>query len=249
MSNIVLKNSAIEKALIEGDLSQLSVDDRLAYYNQVCKSVGLNPITQPFSYIKLNGKLVLYALKAASDQLRRLHSVSINITSRESIEGVYVVTAKAKDASGREDESTGAVTTANLKGDALANAFMKAETKAKRRVTLSICGLGMLDETEVDSIEGAQKLRDVGPGGPKQDPPKEPPKEKPVEAKPAGEIKNEAPISMHELGVLYEKAYSAKGISRDRFNEMIFERFGVERGTDLKKWHFEQIIKGLEGKG
>jgi hypothetical protein len=29
---------------------------------------------------------------------------------------------------------------------------MKAETKAKRRVTLSICGLGMLDESEVESL-------------------------------------------------------------------------------------------------
>jgi phage tail sheath protein FI len=29
---------------------------------------------------------------------------------------------------------------------------MKAETKAKRRVTLSICGLNMLDESEVESI-------------------------------------------------------------------------------------------------
>jgi len=35
---------------------------------------------------------------------------------------------------------------------------MRAETKAKRRVTLSICGLGMLDETEVDSIPGAAKI-------------------------------------------------------------------------------------------
>jgi hypothetical protein len=37
----------------------------------------------------------------------------------------------------------------------LANALMKAETKSKRRVTLSICGLGFLDETEADSIPGA----------------------------------------------------------------------------------------------
>ena len=29
---------------------------------------------------------------------------------------------------------------------------MKCETKAKRRVTLSICGLGMLNETEVETI-------------------------------------------------------------------------------------------------
>jgi hypothetical protein len=50
------------------------------------------------------------------------------------------------------------VATVGLKGDALANALMKAETKSKRRVTLSICGLGMLDETEVDTIPDARKV-------------------------------------------------------------------------------------------
>jgi len=40
-------------------------------------------------------------------------------------------------------------------GEARANLMMKAETKAKRRVTLSICGLGMLDETEVESLPPA----------------------------------------------------------------------------------------------
>src|SRR6185312_3719783 len=42
---------------------------------------------------------------------------------------------------------------------------MKAETKAKRRVTLSICGLGMLDETEVDSIPDARRVQDIDTGG------------------------------------------------------------------------------------
>ncbi len=39
-----------------------------------------------------------------------------------------------------------------MTADDLANAMMKAETKAKRRVTLSICGLGMLDETEMATV-------------------------------------------------------------------------------------------------
>ena len=43
-----------------------------------------------------------------------------------------------------------------LKGEAHANAVLKAVTKAKRRVTLSICGLGWLDETEVESIPDVQ---------------------------------------------------------------------------------------------
>jgi hypothetical protein len=41
-------------------------------------------------------------------------------------------------------------------GDVLANALMKAETKAKRRVTLSLAGLGWLDETELDTIPGVR---------------------------------------------------------------------------------------------
>jgi hypothetical protein len=57
---------------------------------------------------------------------------------------------------GRMDESTGVVTLGNARGDNLCNAMMKAETKAKRRVTLSICGLSMLDETEVETVPGAQ---------------------------------------------------------------------------------------------
>src|SRR5690606_25662498 len=40
-----------------------------------------------------------------------------------------------------------------LKGEALANLRMKAVTKAKRRVTLSICGLGILDESELDTLQ------------------------------------------------------------------------------------------------
>lgn len=150
-------NTAImERVLLAGDLSKLSAPDRLFYYGKVCESVGLNPLTRPFDYLTLNGKMVLYAKRDATDQLRRIHGVSVTIKARDNMEGVYIVTANAKDKTGREDESTGAVSVQGLKGDALANALMKAETKAKRRVTLSICGLGMLDETEIETIPGAR---------------------------------------------------------------------------------------------
>lgn len=151
--------SAIEQVLITGDLAKLSSEQRVVYYNRVCQSLGLNPFTKPFDYISLNGKLRLYALKDCADQLRRLYSVSIRITARDYHGDVYIVTAQASLPDGRCDESTGAVTTGNLKGEALANALMKAETKAKRRATLSIVGLGMLDENETDTIRGAQRVR------------------------------------------------------------------------------------------
>lgn len=150
-------NAALmERVLLAGDLSKLSTSDRLFYYGKVCESVGLNPLTRPFDYLTLNGKMVLYAKRDATDQLRRIHGVSVTIKARDRIEeGVYIVTANARDKNGREDESTGAVNIKGLAGDPLANALMKAETKAKRRVTLSICGLGMLDETEIETIPGA----------------------------------------------------------------------------------------------
>src|SRR5690606_8779893 len=62
----------------------------------------------------------------------------------------------AKDRNGRVDSDTGAVPIAGLKGEAKANAILKAITKAKRRVTLSMVGLGMLDESEVETIPGAR---------------------------------------------------------------------------------------------
>jgi hypothetical protein len=39
-----------------------------------------------------------------------------------------------------------------LTGKDLENALMRAETKAKRRVTLSICGLGIMDEIELEEV-------------------------------------------------------------------------------------------------
>lgn len=139
------------------DLAELSTEQRADYYQRVCESLGLNPLTKPFEYLTLNGKLRLYALRDCTDQLRRLHGISIYIANREKMGDIYIVTARAKDRTGREDESTGAVALGTLKGDALANALMKCETKAKRRVTLSIAGLGWLDETELETIpQGGQ---------------------------------------------------------------------------------------------
>ena len=137
----------------------------------VCKSVGLNPLTKPFEYILLNGKLTLYALRACTDQLRAIHGVSVEEMTESERDGVFVVTAKVKDKAGRTDISKGAVSIGNLKGDALCNALMKCETKAKRRATLSVCGLGFLDESEIETIPDSAKAgsRDATP---KREPPK-----------------------------------------------------------------------------
>ena len=156
--------TVMESVLLMGDLSKLQPTDRVRYYKAVCDSLHLNPLTKPFDYINLNGKLTLYAKKDCTDQLRAIHGISITFPAREVIEGCYVVTARAMNPAGRGDESTGAVAIDGLKGEARANALMKAETKAKRRVTLSICGLGFPDESEIDSIPNARRV-DVDDNG------------------------------------------------------------------------------------
>jgi hypothetical protein len=119
--------------------------------------MGLDPFTKPFDILRLNGKEVLYCTRSGTQQLNKLHKVSHLITSRDTNAdaGVYIVTSKASLPDGRCTESIGAVNIAGLKGEAYANAIMKAETKAKRRATLDLLGLGVLDESEADSIPNA----------------------------------------------------------------------------------------------
>lgn len=144
----------MESVILNGDISKLTPAERVQYYKAVCDSVGLNPLTQPLAYIVLNGKSVLYATKNATDQLRAIHNVSVvpGSTLTKKIDDVYIVTVDMRDGNGRMDSATGAVNVKGLSGDALANAVMKCETKAKRRCTLSLCGLGILDETELETI-------------------------------------------------------------------------------------------------
>ena len=153
----------LEQVLISGDLKSLTSEQRVVYYRGTCASLGLNYLTKPFEYIALNGKLQLYALKNATDQIRSQRHIDVKIISREKIDDLYIVTARATEnldrVDMRSDESIGAVSIAGKKGDELANAFMKAETKAKRRATLSLCGLGLLDETEIETVKDARRVK------------------------------------------------------------------------------------------
>jgi len=150
-------DQAIDAMVVHGDWAKLTPVQRAGVYNQLCESVGLNPLTRPLDFLVLNGRLTLYANKNCGEQLRRVHRVSVTILCRETKDDIHTVHVRATDGFNRQDESIGSVylkdrNGKDLKGEDLANAFMKCETKAKRRVSLSLCGLGMLDETEVEDI-------------------------------------------------------------------------------------------------
>lgn len=138
------------------------------YYKRVCHSLGLNPLTSPFTYILFRegdsspAKLQLYANKDCAAQLRKIHRVSIIPPLRREIrDEMCMVEADLRDGHGKTDTATGVVALYKYKegkritltGREWANAVMKTETKAKRRGTLSICGLAFLDESELDTME------------------------------------------------------------------------------------------------
>lgn len=143
----------IESVVVGGDLSKLTPIARITYYKRVCDSLGLNPLTKPFDYIVLNGKLTLYARKDCTQQLCKIHKISTEVVKKEKIENIYVVTVRAKIGD-RCSEDDGAVDINGLSGDKLCNAMMKAVTKAKRRAVLGICGLGHIDESETGTTDG-----------------------------------------------------------------------------------------------
>ena len=155
--NEVMNSNILEDVVIKGDLSKLTPEQRVQYYKMTCDSLGLNPLTRPFDYIVLNGKLTLYAKKDATDQLRSLKGVSIDDVDLKEVGDNFIVKVKGHDASGRSDVEIGVVRKSDMQGNT-ANAQMKAVTKAKRRLTLSLCGLGWLDETEVETIPDAKPV-------------------------------------------------------------------------------------------
>jgi hypothetical protein len=153
-----MTSDTLLRVVAGGDISSLSAAQKVAYYNARCEAAGLDPRAQPFAFVKLNGKEVLYALKAASDQLAAKHGIRLAIVSQTTEEGIRVVTVKATARDGRETEEIGAVSIKGLQGDALCNALMKCVTKAKRRAVLSLAGLGMLDEEELDTIPSVRTV-------------------------------------------------------------------------------------------
>jgi hypothetical protein len=147
----------LEKVLVGGDLSKLTASQRLDYYRQVCQTMNLNPLSRPFEYITLKGKLMLYAKKDATDQLRKIHAVSIDdIKITDDEDGITVI-VKGHDKDGRSDVEIGCVSKDDKTWN-VQNLKMKAVTKAKRRLTLSLCGLGWLDETEIETIPDAKPV-------------------------------------------------------------------------------------------
>ena len=162
MMDASTQSKLAESLVMRGDISGLTAPQRVQYYLHTCAELGLNPNAQPFAFLKLNGKEVMYPTRGATDQLARIHQVN-----REIIDGPKVIdlagtkllyaVCRASLPSGRIETSTAAVPIPSG-AEPVANAVMKVETKARRRATLAILGLALTDESEMDTIPAAARV-------------------------------------------------------------------------------------------
>jgi hypothetical protein len=171
--------AVIDQAVMLGDMSKMPPGMRLDFYKAVCLSVGLNPLTQPFTVLKRqDGTTWLYANSSCTQQLASLYRVSFRDVEREHVtilgDPLYIVRVTAVAPDGRAVPSQAVVSLTKkkreaagtwpngdpkfrdvldadaepvlvpLRGESLANALMRADTKGFRRATLALVGLGWM---------------------------------------------------------------------------------------------------------
>lgn len=170
-----LTEEQFDDVIQTGSIGKLTMDQRSSFLWHYAKRYNLDPLTKPFDLIPGNdGKLIIYANRTASDQLRKMHKLSDEITYQGPLQigedirkDVYVVRVRVSDSDSRHGEAIGSVSIDDLMGEALSNAIMKCHTKALRRATLAFAGLGISDETEVSSIGASVAPQKSITSGPK----------------------------------------------------------------------------------
>lgn len=216
----ILAPSVIESLILNADLSKLTPSQKADYVKYRCQSLGLDAAAKPFELLNLQGKQILYATAACTQQLCESRKLSVALVGHEMVSDVIVVTAKVSDKE-RSTENVGAVSVGAIKGDSLANALMKARTKAIRRTVLAHCGLGMLDETETETIPNAVKV------------------ELPIEAHKA--VEPQAVVIPPEPIQGTEPAAVVVGEHPGEF----ITPFGTVKGAQIKNLTDEKIRKGI----
>lgn len=144
-----------------GNIGNLTIAQRADYIANLCVELGLNPMLKPFDFIPDGkGGLVLYANKSCTSQLRDIHNISVKKlysgplqVGDADVTDVYMVEVEAscvdKDGGIRTQAEVGVSYIGGLKGADLANKLMHTWTKAIRRATLAIKGIGIPDEEEL----------------------------------------------------------------------------------------------------
>jgi hypothetical protein len=140
---------------LNGSVSHFDKSQKQALLSKLCMTLGLNEETQPFRiYTNSMGEEYIYATKECCAQLRHRECISIEEIDIPIILGNTIsVRVKGSNKHDRTSWEIGSVgVDATLTPAQEAHAIMTAVTKAKRRLTLCLSGLGVLADVELEDM-------------------------------------------------------------------------------------------------
>jgi hypothetical protein len=156
-----------------GDLSQLTGEQRKALYKRTCDSLGINSLTRPFEWVEFydpetkGKKLVLYPRAACADQLAYQHRIRVEVLEEKIVGTLFKVEMRGHLPNGRTETNVAYLDLTDrdgkpLRGQRLGNAYMKARTKAKRRLVFGM--VGMMAPPDVEDLQQVRVVTVDGSG-------------------------------------------------------------------------------------
>ena len=155
-----------EEVSMLGIFNSLTKPQRVGYIRLMCYRLGIKSEFQPFFWMtdKKTGNITLGRRKSCYEMLGQLKDISVSMLKEELPgDGTYGVWARATTPNGRFVDNCGWISLEGKLALDLQNAKMAAFTKASNRAVGALCGLGMLDETEVNGIAVVEGPKRINP--------------------------------------------------------------------------------------
>lgn len=145
----------VEQALITGELAGLTKGQLVEVQRRMAEKMGIDPSLSPVDAIqdRKTGRLTLYINSKGAAELRRRHGlevVAIDVVTQRP--GLVVLRCTLRGSDGRGDMAFGAAGWEVDRPWDEAKAWLVAETRAKRRATMSAVGIFL--EGPSDEVEG-----------------------------------------------------------------------------------------------
>lgn len=157
--------------MVTGDISKMTMPQKAAFLYKLAKAEGIPPFPPPYAIGKDNsGREKIISTKNRSESLRKRDGISTEILYSGPLRmgrdgdkvlydhSIYEVEVKGSTRDGRSAVEKGMNFIGELgkpgaiMGQERVNKILGAVTKAANRVTNSLSGSGLMDETEAESV-------------------------------------------------------------------------------------------------
>jgi len=142
-------NGLMDRMVYNG-LDSLTKEEKVKLIEMICNEYDLNAALGHIQVIKKSNRNILYITKSGANHLMFKNQLSSEITNTAMASNILSFRVRVYNDK-RSVENVGVMHYWDgIKSDELSNRIMACHTKAVRRAVIAFCGLGVLDETELD---------------------------------------------------------------------------------------------------